>query len=73
MDQKEDEISFGMAAVGWLLTLLSLTISNICCVALSSFFLTTLPAQRNLLTFFDTLLVLSLTGLVDIVVRNHSI
>ena len=45
-----------MGAVGYLLSLLSLTISNFCCITLSSFFMTTLPAQRNLLTFFDTVL-----------------
>ena len=62
-----------MGAVGFLLSLLSLTISNFCCVALTSFFRTTVPAQRNLLTFFDTVLVSSLTGVVNIVVRNHSL
>ena len=51
-----------------LLCLLSLTISNFCCVALVSFFMTTLPTKRNLLTFFDTVLVLALTGIVDIAV-----
>ena len=59
--------------MGAVLSLLSLIISNFCCVALTSFFMTTLPAQRNLLTFFDIVLVISLTGVVNIVVRNHSI
>ena len=56
--------------MGWLLSLLSLAISNFCCVALVSFFLTTLPAKRNLLTFFDILLVVALTCVVDIVVKK---
>ena len=52
-----------------LLCLLSLTASNFCCVALVSFFLTTLPTKRTLFTFFDITLVLALTILVDISVR----
>ena len=58
------------AAVQFLLCLLSLTASNISCVALVSFFLTTLPAKRNLLTFFDIVLVVALTCVVDIGVRK---
>ena len=58
-----------MTAVKLLLCLLSLTASNFCCVALVSFFMTTLPNKRNLFTFFDTLLVISSTILVDISVR----
>ena len=57
-----------MAAVRILLCLLSLTASNFCCVALVSFFLTTLPTERNLFTFFDIVLVLALTSVVDIIV-----
>ena len=64
-----DQTTQGMAAVKLLLCLLSLTASNISCFALVSFFLTTLPTKRNLFTFFDTLLVLSLTGVVNISVR----
>ena len=59
-------------AVKLLLCLLSLTVSNISCVALVSFFLTTLPTKRNLFTFFDTVLVLALTSDVDITVRVTS-
>ena len=59
-----------MGTVGSLLSLLSFSISNFCCVALYTFFMTTLPTQRNLLTFFDTVLVLSLTGVVNILVSN---
>ena len=57
------------AAVKLLLCLLSLTASNISCVALVSFFLTTLPHQRNLLTFFELVLVVAITCVVDILVR----
>ena len=57
------------AAVKLLLCLFSLTASNISCFALVSFFLTTLPTKRNLLIFFDILLVLALTCVVDIAVR----
>ena len=56
------------AAVKLLLCLLSLTATNFCCVALVSFFLTTLPANRNLFTFFEMVLVLALTIMVDIAV-----
>ena len=59
-------------AVKLLLCLLSLTVSNISCVALVSFFLTTLPTKRNLFTFFDTVLVVALTSDVDITVRVTS-
>ena len=58
-----------MAAVKLLLCLLCLAASNLSCVALVSFFLTTLPTNRNLFTFFDTTLVLALTSVVDIAVR----
>ena len=51
-----------------LLCLLSLTASNFCCVALVSFFLTTLPTKRNLFTYFEMVLVLALTIMVDIAV-----
>ena len=71
-DQKEglDQITPGMpAVVQLLLCLLSLTASNISCVALVSFFLTTLPTKRNLLTFFDIVLVVALSCVVDIGVR----
>ena len=55
-----------MDIVKLLLCLLSLTVSNISCVALVSFFLATLPTKRTLFTFFDALLVLALTSVVDI-------
>ena len=59
-----------LASLGWLLSLFSLSISNFCCVSLCSFFWTTLPHQRNLLFFFHTVLVLSLTAMVNIMVGN---
>ena len=71
--KNKDQITLGMAdAVKWLLCLLSLTVCNISCVALVSFFLTTLPTKRNLFTFFDTVLVVALTSDVDITVRVTS-
>ena len=57
------------AAVKLILCLLSLAASNLSCVALVSFFLTTLPTNRNLFTFFDIVLVLALTSIVNIWVR----
>ena len=57
------------APVKLLLCLLSLTTSNPCCVALVSFFLTTLPTKRTLFTYFDIVLVIALTIVVDIAVR----
>ena len=68
-DQKagSDQITPGMAAaVQLVLCLLSLTASNLSCLTLVSFFLTTLPTKRNLLTFFDVALVVALTSVVDI-------
>ena len=70
-EQKEglDQTAWGTAAaVKLLICLLSLT-ANFCCVALVNFFLTTLPHKRNLLTFFDIVLVVALTSVVDIAVR----
>ena len=65
-----DQQTWGVApAVKFLLCLLFLIASNISCFALVSFFLTTLPTKRNLLIFFDILLVLALTCVVDIAVR----
>ena len=71
-DSKEgtDEITPGMAAaVEVIFCLLSLTASNLSCVALVSFFLTTLPTKRTLFTYFDIVLVIALTIVVDIAVR----
>ena len=50
--------------------LFSIAISNFCCVALYSFFSTVLPNQENLITSFDTVLVLALTSAVNVMVRR---
>ena len=62
-----------MASMKLVLCLLLLAISNTCCIALYSFFLTTLPTKRNLFTYFETNLVLALTAVVDVGVRMISI
>ena len=54
----------------WVPCLFSIAISNASCVALYSFFNTTLPNQQNLITSFDTVLVLALTNAVNILVRS---
>ena len=54
----------------WVLCLLSIAISNSCCIALYSFFSTTLPNQENLITSFGRLLVFALTSTVNILVRR---
>ena len=58
-----------MAAVNLLLCLLCLAAANPSCVAFVSFSLATLPTKRTLFTYFDIVLVLALTGIVDIAVR----
>ena len=58
-----------MVMGAWVSCLCSLPISNCCGVALYSFFSTTLPNQQNLITSFDTVLVLALTSAVNIMVR----
>ena len=55
----------------WVSCLFSMAISNSCCVALYSFFSTTLPNQENLITLFNIVLVLALTSTVNILVRRH--
>ena len=60
------------AAVEVLVHLFLMIVSNISCVALVSYFLTTLPTKRNLFTFFDTVLVLVLTTNVDISVGANN-
>ena len=58
-----------MAVVKLLLCLLSLTTSNLSCLAFVSFSLATLPTNRNLLTYIDKVLVIALTSLANIAVR----
>ena len=70
---KEGTDQNGMAAaVEVLFHLFLMIVSNISCVALVSYFLTTLPTKRNLFTFFDIVLVLVLTANVDISVLTIS-
>ena len=64
-----NQISGETSVVEVFLHLFCMIVSNISCVALVSFFLTTLPTKRNLLTFFDIVLVVALTCVVDIAVR----
>ena len=54
----------------WVYCLFSIAISNMSCVVLYNFFSTTLPHQENLISLFDTVLILALTSTVDIVVRR---
>ena len=54
--------------MGCLLCLLSLILANLSCIALISFFSTTLPTRRNLIIYFQTCFVLALTCLVDFTV-----
>ena len=65
---KESKASRGMGA--WVSCLFSIAISNSCCVALYSFFSTTLPNHQNLITLFNTVLVLALTSAVNILVSK---
>ena len=58
----------GMAV--WVSCLFSMVISNSCCVALYSFFSTTLPNHQNLITMFDTVLILTMTSVVNILVSR---
>ena len=52
----------------WAACTVSIVVSNLSCLALSSFFFSILPTKRNLLTYFDTVLVLSVTAVVNIAV-----
>ena len=50
----------------WAACTVSIVVSNFSCLALSSFFFSILPTKRNLLTYFDTVLVLCVTAAVNI-------
>ena len=52
----------------WAACAVSIVVSNLSCLALCSFFFSILPTKRNLLTYFDTVLVLSVTAVVNIAV-----
>ena len=47
---------------------ISILVSNLSCLALSSYFFSILPTKRNLLTYFNTVLVLSITAVVNVTV-----
>ena len=49
----------------------SLISSTASCVALLSFLGSILPTKRNLFTFLDALLILAMTGCVDVMVRLY--
>ena len=57
-----------MISSGVLCTI-SVFVSNLCCLALSSFFSSILPSKRNLLTQLNTVLVFVLTAMVNVMVR----
>ena len=47
---------------------ISILVSNLSCLALSSYFFSILPTKRNLLTYFNIVLVLSITAVVNVTV-----
>ena len=51
---------------------ISLITSSASCIALFTFLRSILPTKRNLFTFLDALLVLSMTGCVDVMVSKNS-
>ena len=57
-----------MISSGALCTI-SVFVSNLCCLALFSFFSSILPSKRNLLTQLNTVLVFVLTAMVNVMVR----
>lgn len=52
----------------WAACTINILVSNLSCFALSSFFFSILPTKRNLLTYLDTILVLSITAAVNVMV-----
>ena len=52
----------------WAFCIISIVVSNLSCLALSSFFFSILPTKRNLLTYFDIVLVLGITATVNVMV-----
>ena len=49
---------------------ISVVVSNLSCLALTSFFASILPTKRNLLTHLNTVLVCALTALVNVLVSE---
>ena len=52
----------------WAACIINICVSNLSCLALCSFFFSILPTKRNLLTYLDTGLVLSITAVVNVMV-----
>ena len=52
----------------WEACTINILVSNLSFFALSSFFFSILPTKRNLLTYLDTILVLSITAAVNVMV-----
>ena len=52
----------------WAACIINIVVANLSCLALSSFFFSILPTKRNLLTYLDTVLVLSITAVVNVMV-----
>ena len=52
----------------WVACTISIVVSNLSCLALSSFFFSILPTKRNLFTYLDATLVLNITGFVNVMV-----
>ena len=50
----------------WVVCTISIVVSNLSCLALSSFFFSILPTKRNLFTYLNAVLVLSITALVNV-------
>ena len=65
------ESSLPRMIFNWAACATSLVVSNLSCLALSSFFFSILPTKRNLLTYLNTVLVLSITAAVNVMVGNH--
>ena len=54
----------------WATCTLSLIVSNLSCFALCSYFFSILPTERNLLTYLNNLLVITMTFLVNFMVSK---
>ena len=65
---ESDESSLSKMIFSWEACTVSILVSNLSCLALSSYFFSILPTKRNLLTYFNTVLVLSITAVVNVTV-----
>ena len=57
----------------WAECTISIVVSNLACLVLCSFFFSILPTKRNLLTYLDTVFVLTMTALVNFMVSGVKI